>query len=99
MSANNIVILNVGGKVFTTTRETLVSEMDSFLAQMLDGRSPAVRDENWFYFIDHDPDTFSAVLEFLRSGRVFRTSGNGAGGDPDRMSDAAMFCLSDSWVV
>ena len=44
---SDIVILNVGGRVFTTTRETLASEQDSLLAQMLDGRSlTAVRDAN-----------------------------------------------------
>jgi hypothetical protein len=88
----DIVNFNVGGKVFTTTRETLVSDQDSLLAQMLDGRSTtAVRDENGAYFIDRDPDTFAAVLEFLRTGQVFMTSGNGAGGDPKRMSEASMF--------
>ena len=91
-SLSDIVILNVGGKVFTTTKETLLSEQDSLLAQMLDGRSlTAVRDENGAYFIDRDPDTFSAVLEFFRTGQVFMTSGNGAGGDPKRMREAASY--------
>ena len=89
---SDIVILNVGGRVFTTTRETLASEQDSLLAEMLDGRSlTAVRDQNGAYFIDRDPDTFSVVLEFLRTGQVFKTSGNGAGGDPTRMREAANF--------
>ena len=85
------VTFNVGGKVFTTTRETVLREPDSLIAQMLDGRSPAMRDENGAYFIDHDPDSFSCVLEFLRTGRVFMTSGNGAGGDPNRMTSVSRF--------
>ena len=48
-----------------------------------------MQDESGAYYIDHDPDSFSCVLEFLRTGRVFMTSGNGAGGDPDRMASVS----------
>ena len=85
------VKFNVGGRVFATTRETVKKAPDSLLARMLDRRAPFSMDGHGTYFIDHDPDSFSCVLDFLRTGRVFMTSGNGAGGDPDRMAGAAEF--------
>ncbi|KAI3937585.1 hypothetical protein MKW92_038804, partial [Papaver armeniacum] len=61
--------LNVGGKIFETTATTLSSA----------GRSSMFGDEwnlqptevNQEYFIDRNPDCFSVLLDFLRTGELY----------------------------
>lgn len=64
-----IVRLNVGGRVFVTTKETLTDMGGNMLAVMIEHPNPAqVVDEH--YFIDRDPDTFRWILNYLRGSRV-----------------------------
>lgn len=70
MSVNDIILLNVGGKRFETSRQTLLSDPQSMLAKMFDPESrmePGVEREG-AYFLDRDPHTFGLVLTYLRSG-------------------------------
>lgn len=72
------VSLNVGGKVFTTTRSTLVDkEPTSMLACMfgLHQRCPSDRDANGAYLIDRSGTYFEPVLNYLRHGQLIRDEG------------------------
>lgn len=73
MSVNDIILLNVGGRKFETSRQTLLSDPQSMLAKMFDPESrmePGV-ERDGAYFLDRDPHTFSIVLNYLRSGVLF----------------------------
>jgi hypothetical protein len=68
--SNEIVRLNVGGEIFTTTRATLLRYPDSMLGAMFSGSLATGVDENGCYFIDRDGSIFRHVLNFLRCGRL-----------------------------
>ena len=59
------VELNVGGVIFSTSRETLLKE-ESKLALMCSGKIPIIRDNRGLIFIDRNPEHFGRILEFLR---------------------------------
>ncbi|XP_029142572.1 BTB/POZ domain-containing protein KCTD11 [Protobothrops mucrosquamatus] len=65
-----LVTLNVGGKLYSTTLETLTRFPDSMLGAMFRGPQPALLDSCGNYFIDRDGKTFRHVLNFLRFGRL-----------------------------
>ena len=65
--ASSVLSLNVGGRIFTTYKATLLQYPDSMLAAMLDG-SHATCQISGSIFIDRDPELFDYVLDFLRSG-------------------------------
>ncbi|XP_067325786.1 BTB/POZ domain-containing protein KCTD11 [Anolis sagrei] len=65
-----LVTLNVGGKLYSTTLETLTRFPDSMLGAMFRGPQPALTDSRGNYFIDRDGKTFRHVLNFLRFGRL-----------------------------
>ena len=67
---NQIIRLNVGGVIHTTTRTTLCTYPESMLGAMFSGDFGATMDENGHYFIDRDGEIFKHVLNFLRSNRV-----------------------------
>eukprot|EP00057_Strongylocentrotus_purpuratus_P022553 XP_011677027.1 PREDICTED: BTB/POZ domain-containing protein KCTD4-like [Strongylocentrotus purpuratus] len=58
--------LNVGGKVYQTSRTTLTRDPDSFFALLLSDRIPSARDDEGRYRIDRDGELFRHVLNFLR---------------------------------
>ena len=60
MSEGEVVTLNVGGRLFTTTRTTLTSEPHSVLGRMFDPTSPLppARTIDGAYFIDANPAIF-----------------------------------------
>ncbi|XP_070587439.1 BTB/POZ domain-containing protein KCTD11-like [Erythrolamprus reginae] len=68
--AGHLVTLNVGGKLYSTTLETLTRFPDSMLGAMFRGPQPALLDSCGNYFIDRDGKTFRHVLNFLRFGRL-----------------------------
>eukprot|EP01133_Synstelium_polycarpum_P010215 gene10215-11901_t len=63
-----LVLLNVGGYKYTTTKQTLRSYADSYLGVMFSGRFPLQKDKKGRVFIDRDGDLFKYILSFLRSG-------------------------------
>uniref|UniRef100_A0A803SN93 Potassium channel tetramerisation-type BTB domain-containing protein n=1 Tax=Anolis carolinensis TaxID=28377 RepID=A0A803SN93_ANOCA len=63
-----LVTLNVGGKLYSTTLETLTRFPDSMLGAMFRGPQPALTDSRGNYFIDRDGKAFRHVLNFLRFG-------------------------------
>ncbi|KAI1702973.1 BTB/POZ domain-containing protein [Ditylenchus destructor] len=76
MSGNNStpnsdwIRLNVGGKVFQTTKDTLSRYPDTFLARLVNGDLPSAKDESGAYLIDADPEHFRTILNYLRRGSV-----------------------------
>ncbi|XP_046892442.1 SH3KBP1-binding protein 1 isoform X1 [Hypomesus transpacificus] len=63
----DIIHLNVGGKRFSTSRQTLTWVPDSFFSSLLSGRISSLRDETGAIFIDRDPSLFAPILNFLRT--------------------------------
>jgi len=70
--SNQWVRLNVGGKVFLSSRATLSKDPRSFLARIAkeDTHLASDKDETGAFLIDRDPDYFGPVLNFLRHGKV-----------------------------
>ena len=73
---SEIVTLNVGGKIISTTKHTLLSINDTFFTVLLSGRIPSHRDDSGAIFIDRDPDLFSTILNYLRTNRLFNVTAN-----------------------
>ncbi|XP_043725873.1 FH protein interacting protein FIP2-like [Telopea speciosissima] len=69
---DSFVRLNIGGKKFCTTVDTLTQrEPDSMLAAMFSGRHTVSQDpEKGFVFVDRDGKHFRHILNWLRDGVV-----------------------------
>eukprot|EP01052_Picozoa_sp_SAG31_P032597 SAG31_NODE_3589_length_4093_cov_2.991487_5_plen_202_part_00 len=71
MTESQIVNLNVGGTIYSTSLETLRNHCQgSFLHSLFSGSWHVQRDECDRVFIDRDGPRFRAVLNFLRSGFI-----------------------------
>jgi hypothetical protein len=66
-----IVKLNIGGKIFMTTSDTLTRSGcdENYFSALLSGKIPSLRDEDGCYFIDRDGKLFAQILNYLRTGR------------------------------
>ncbi|CAH8287543.1 unnamed protein product, partial [Schistosoma turkestanicum] len=89
----DIVNLNVGGRKFSTSRNTLLWNKNSFFSILLDGALPTMRDESGAIFIDRDPDMFSIILNYLRTSEL-----NLNGVDINSLKNEAQFYALDSLV-
>ena len=69
-TVQEVVELNVGGKLYTTSLQTLLKDPESLLAKYFDGTEKIPKDANGKCFIDRDGILFSYVLEFLRNGKL-----------------------------
>ncbi|KAI6189275.1 BTB domain-containing protein [Aphelenchoides besseyi] len=71
------VRLNVGGKIFLTTKQTLSREPTSFLARLCKDEEvlSSEKDDSGAYLIDRDSDYFSSVLNYLRHGKLVLDKG------------------------
>ena len=69
MASGDIVELNVGGSVFTTTFATLTSRSDSLFSRMFSSPLGVQRDRKGRIFIDRSGALFAYVLDFLRTGQ------------------------------
>lgn len=61
--------LNVGGRVFITTKDTITNRGSNMLSAMLSNPNPA-REVDGAYFIDRDPEIFRWLLLFLRGSDI-----------------------------
>lgn len=64
--SNDIVTINVGGKLFTTRKSTLTSYSSSILCAILNGKHTVSYDKDGNIFIDRDPKLFEYILNYLR---------------------------------
>jgi hypothetical protein len=64
---SDIVELNVGGRYFATSRQTLQSQ-DSMLFAMFSGKYNLKKDNTGRFFIDRDGKYFNHILNYLRDG-------------------------------
>eukprot|EP01094_Clydonella_sp_ATCC50884_P025777 TRINITY_DN68_c1_g1_i1.p1 TRINITY_DN68_c1_g1~~TRINITY_DN68_c1_g1_i1.p1 ORF type:complete len:404 (+),score=129.88 TRINITY_DN68_c1_g1_i1:152-1363(+) len=66
------VRLNVGGQVFSVSRQTLTLDEHSVLGRMfaVDGALPSARDDSGAVLVDRDPVYFRVILSYLRSGKL-----------------------------
>ena len=64
----SIVQLNVGGKAFHTTADTL--SLCGYFKPVLDGRLQHGKDDHGRMFIDRSPELFAILLQFLRTCHV-----------------------------
>jgi len=65
----NKVKLNVGGKPFSTTKDTLLKYKGSYFEYMLTSSHPQF-DEDGEFFIDRHPKYFGLILNYLREARL-----------------------------
>ncbi|XP_057998449.1 FH protein interacting protein FIP2 isoform X5 [Hevea brasiliensis] len=72
LNFSSVVRLNIGGKKFCTTVDTLTQrEPDSMLAAMFSGRHTVCEDpEKGYVFVDRDGKHFRHILNWLRDGVV-----------------------------
>merc|ERR1712117_39880 len=71
--SGQVITLNVGGTLFTTTITTLTKYPNSLLAAMFEPdseRPPARKDKEGNFFIDGEPKPFEMILRFLRRGKL-----------------------------
>jgi len=104
-----VINLNVGGKYFTTTRETLCRVQDSMLESMFSGRHPlpALLNDG-HYIIDRDGDHFQYILNFLRADAVMSLPTDEAAREAlaveadyygiDEVANACRTPLIDTWA-
>ncbi|KAK5583399.1 hypothetical protein RB653_004992 [Dictyostelium firmibasis] len=64
------ISLNVGGRIFSTTRSTIIRDKDSMLAKMFSENWDSAKDINGAYLIDRSPDYFTPILNYLRCGTI-----------------------------
>ncbi|XP_077987421.1 BTB/POZ domain-containing protein kctd15-like [Glandiceps talaboti] len=69
-TVGEMVSLNVGGKLYTTSLTTLTRFPDSMLGAMFSGNVPVQTDDKGNYLIDRDGELFRHVLNFLRTSRL-----------------------------
>lgn len=64
MNDDKLIRLNVGGKWFSTSRQTLLSFPDTVLARLA---LNAECEKQGYYFIDRDGTLFEYILNFMRN--------------------------------
>jgi uncharacterized protein YjbI with pentapeptide repeats len=64
------VTLNVGGRVFSTTKSTLTKDPHNMLARLVSDDWDATRDSLGCYLIDRSPEHFAPILHYLRTGTL-----------------------------
>jgi len=64
---SQIIELNVGGSVYCTTINTLLSEKNSFFETLINKKSEQVKDSNNRIFLDRDGPLFNYILDYLRN--------------------------------
>lgn len=70
ITMDDIITLNVGGHLHTTSLTTLTKYPDSMLGAMFSGRMTSAKDHHGNYVIDRDGTLFRFVLNFLRTSEL-----------------------------
>eukprot|EP01080_Neovahlkampfia_damariscottae_P008902 gene8902-850_t len=64
---HNKIKLNIGGRVFTTSLETLTHEKETYFSGMFSEQFDLGPDKDGEYFIDRNPMYFDIILDYLRA--------------------------------
>ena len=72
---SSTVELNVGGKHFTTSVQTLRKDPNSILAAMFSGKFDTKPSKDGSFFIDRDGTHFRFILNYLRDGELILPEG------------------------
>jgi len=80
------ILLDVGGHKFTTSRQTLTSIPDTYLASLFSGRFELTTDADGVYFIDRDGTYFRHVLNCLRDCGRFELSSDVTSGQKKELA-------------
>lgn len=65
----NLININIGGKVFTTTRKTLLKDPNCLFAVLLNGEFKDSLPDNELFF-DRSSSVFHHILNYMRSGKI-----------------------------
>lgn len=68
--SSDVIVLNVGGQIYSTFRSTLARFSDSIFAKMLEQEGLVFKDEQNNFFFDRDGCMFRYILNFLRTGKL-----------------------------
>ncbi|XP_070538484.1 BTB/POZ domain-containing protein KCTD21-like [Ptychodera flava] len=69
-TVGDMVRLDVGGKMYTTSLTTLTWYPESILGAMFSGRVPVQTDDNGTYLINRDGELFWYALNFLHTSQL-----------------------------
>nr|XP_054770376.1 BTB/POZ domain-containing protein KCTD21-like [Lytechinus pictus] len=84
---DNYVGLNVGGRIFKTSRTTMLAYPESFFSGLLGGAIPSAKDDQGNYLIDQDGEVFRHVLNFMRYNELVLPEGFKEYGVLERQAD------------
>lgn len=94
-NACNIVKLNVGGTLFSTSSKTLAEIPNSLLAGMVGQAVPVQTQADGSIFIDRSPQYFSYILDFYRKKGAVNVSRLRPDEIEDLLEEATYFNLTD----
>ena len=66
-TSNSMFVLNVGGTLFYTSKQTLISG-SNFFAAALTHFAEGTTDSSEEFYVDRDPEAFPMLLNYMRSG-------------------------------
>ena len=72
---SSTINLNIGGRRFTTSLQTLNKDPNSMLAAMFSGKFEVKPSEDGAFFIDRDGKHFRFILNYLRNGELILPEG------------------------
>ena len=67
VSKGEMIRLNVGGKIFCTSKTTLTRIPNTFFSALLSGEISSLKDETGAFFIDREGSWFEPILNYLRT--------------------------------
>jgi len=73
--AKNKIKLDIGGKIFATSKSTLLSIEGSYFHTLLSS-GHWQPDEDGTYFVDRNPQFFDVILDYIRTGKIDLTDLN-----------------------
>eukprot|EP01006_Ploeotia_vitrea_P056044 TRINITY_DN68057_c1_g1_i8.p1 TRINITY_DN68057_c1_g1~~TRINITY_DN68057_c1_g1_i8.p1 ORF type:complete len:303 (-),score=34.91 TRINITY_DN68057_c1_g1_i8:63-971(-) len=94
---HKIVKLNIGGKKFQTSQETLLSVHESFFWCMLHSGDWKPDEEHGAYFVDRSPTVFPLILESLRQQKPVSTQHLSKFEEDMLNNDLDFYGLSQFW--
>ena len=71
---NEIISINVGGTLFSTTKKTILPLLPEFYARINRGDLIVRKDSRGNIFFDRNPRIFEMILEFLRTGILYENN-------------------------